>query len=285
MTGDRVDGVWATLLTREDYLPGVRVLWRSMRDVGTAYPLVVMVTDDLPAAARDQLVGDGCQVVEVSRVDPPAGSGGEHAYIFEHFSEVWTKLRAWCLDHERVVLLDADMLVVDDLDALMTMPLPDGGIAACHTCRCNPEHNPAYPADWVPERCWFSYWTGTRELPADFTLYFNSGIVVLRPDSGVFDALVERIADLDLERYPFPDQDLLNEHFRDRWAALPVGYNALKTLALQHPDVWSGDPDDPGVRNIHYLLTKPWSADGPPSEPAYRALDRLWHAVDDRLAG
>jgi alpha-N-acetylglucosamine transferase len=102
-------------------------------------------------------------------VDPPTRhDGGEYSYVFEHFSEVWTKLRAWRLEHERVVLLDADMLVVRDMDALMAMPLPDGGIAACHTCRCNPERNPAYPVNWVPERCWFSNWAGTRALPADF---------------------------------------------------------------------------------------------------------------------
>ncbi len=284
MADEPADGAWATLLTREDYLPGVRVLWRSLQDVGTAYPLVVMVTDGVSAAARDRLVADGCQVLEVERVDPPASVAGEHAYVFEHFTEVWTKLRAWCLDHERVVLLDADMLVVGEMDALMDMPLPDGGVAACHTCRCNPEKNDAYPADWVPERCWFTYWAGARELPADFDLYFNSGIMVLRPDVGVFDALVERIAGLDLERYPFPDQDLLNEHYRGRWAALPVGYNALKTLALQHPDVWTGEPGAAGLRNIHYLLAKPWSGDGPPTEPAYAALDRLWHEVEARLA-
>jgi alpha-N-acetylglucosamine transferase len=284
MATQQTDGAWATLLTREDYLPGVRVLWRSLQDVGTAYPLIVMVTDGVPADARAQLAADGCQVLEVDRVDPPDATGGEHSYVFEHFSEVWTKLRAWCLDHERVVLLDADMLVVGAMDALMTMPLPDGGIAACHTCRCNPEHNDSYPADWVPERCWFTYWSGTRELPADFDLYFNSGVVVLRPDAGVFDALVDRIAGLDLERYPFPDQDLLNEHFRDRWAALPMGYNALKTLALQHPDVWSGEPDAAGLQNIHYLLAKPWSKDGPPTEPVYAALDRFWHEAEARLA-
>jgi alpha-N-acetylglucosamine transferase len=283
MARDRVDGAWTTLLTREDYLPGVRVLWRSLQDVGTAYPLVVMVTDGVSADARDRLTADGCEVLEVERVDPPASTDGAHSYVFEQFSEVWTKLRAWCLDYLRVVLLDADMLVVGDMDPLMTMPLPDGGIAACHTCRCNPEHNDDYPADWVPERCWFSYWTGTRELPANFDHYFNSGIVVLQPDADVFDSLVERIAGLDLERYPFPDQDLLNEYFRGRWAALPVGYNALKTLALQHPDVWAGEPDAAGLRNIHYLLAKPWSKDGPPTEPAYLTLDRFWHDVEARL--
>ena len=128
----------------------------------------------------------------------------------------------------------------------------------------------AYPADWVPARCWFTYWSGTRELPADFDLYFNSGLVVLRPDPEVFTALVERVMSSRADSMAFPDQDLLNEHFRLRWAALPFGYNALKTLALQHPDVWSGAVDDPALFNIHYLLRKPW-ASGPAIERGERS--------------
>jgi hypothetical protein len=61
-----VDGAWATLLTREDYLPGVRVLWRSLQDVSSAYPLVVMVTAGVSRTAREQLTADGCQVLEVA---------------------------------------------------------------------------------------------------------------------------------------------------------------------------------------------------------------------------
>lgn len=76
----------------------------------------------------------------------------------------------------------------------------------------------------------------------------------------------------DLSIYNFPDQDFLNEIFKDRWTPLAYAYNALKTLRTAHSPMWRlGD-----VKNIHYILTKPWDVD-PDSEPdIYFPLYQLW---------
>ncbi|ETW00574.1 hypothetical protein H310_07155 [Aphanomyces invadans] len=54
-------------------------------------------------------------------------------------------------------------------------------------------------------------------------------------------------------------------------------YNALKTLRTAHPQTW----DIEEVKNIHYILTKPWSID--PSHPTivdpYVDLYELWWAT------
>ena len=197
---------------------------------------------------------------------------------------MWTKLRAWCLDHDRVVLLDADMLVVGEMDALMTMPLPDGGIAACHTCRCNPEGNGDLPGR-LGTRAMLVHLLerNPRAAAPTSTCISTPGSWCCAPTPTCSLPWSSGSPGSTWSAIPFPDQDLLNEYFRDRWAALPVGYNALKTLAVQHPDVWTGEPDAAGLRNIHYLLAKPWSKDGPPAEPVYAALDRFWHGVEARL--
>lgn len=49
---------------------------------------------------------------------------------------------------QRVVMLDSDMLVVDNMDELMTMPLEEDWIAAAHACTCNPQKLTHYPSDW-----------------------------------------------------------------------------------------------------------------------------------------
>ena len=271
---------WTTLLTEPSYLPGLRTMWRSLQDVGTAYPFVVMVTDGVDAPTRELLRADGCEVVEVPRISPAVDDG----YVFGHFTEVWTKLNAWALDYERLVLIDSDMLAVAPMDELFTMPLPDGpdgapGVAACHTCRCNPEHHDGYPADWVPANCAFTYLSAP--LPAAFEPYFNAGLIVLEPSAAAFEALTAIVAGVtDLTDYPFPEQDLLNRYYRGRWAPLPFGFNALKTHLRQHPAVWSMAQ----VKNIHYLLAKPWTpAALSEAEAPYRSLVDLWQATFDRL--
>lgn len=49
---------------------------------------------------------------------------------------------------QRLVLLDSDMLVLRNMDELMTIPLEEGWIAAGHACTCNPRKLAHYPPEW-----------------------------------------------------------------------------------------------------------------------------------------
>ena len=53
---------------------------------------------------------------------------------------------ALCL--QRVVMIDADMIIRRNMDELMDLSLPDDWIAAAHVCACNPRKLPHYPSDW-----------------------------------------------------------------------------------------------------------------------------------------
>jgi alpha-N-acetylglucosamine transferase len=60
------------------------------------------------------------------------------------------------VQYERIVLLDADMLVIQNMDELMELTLDDGGeegkgsraFAASYACLCNPLKKAHYPVDW-----------------------------------------------------------------------------------------------------------------------------------------
>lgn len=274
---------WITLLTKPDYLLGVQTLQQSLRDQHSRYPLVVMVTPTITPDTRQALELAGCIVREVSPLRPREGIDGDYAWA--QFSEVWTKLCAWQQDDfQRVVFLDADMLVVNNMDEVFDMPLAADSIAACHACRCNPNSIASYPDNWQPENCFYTHLArgedaASAERKAD---YFNSGFMVLTPDRGVFAQLLQSLAAIDdVSEYPFPEQDLLNHYFRDRWHTLPFGYNALKTLGKQHPAIWRWDQ----VKNLHFILEKPWNSrpnDGK-SDPAYAELLALWWQTADKV--
>jgi alpha-N-acetylglucosamine transferase len=267
---------WAALLTQPSYLVGVRALRASLERVGSRYPFVVAVTDGIGAEDRAVLEADGCLVREVEPIRPP--SGLRDSYANARFAEVWTKLAVWRLtEFERLVVLDADMLVTQNMDELFTVALGDGQIAACHACRCNPNKIPSYPASWTPEGCHYTHLTragaGTRSREPD--AYFNGGTLVLRPDEAVFGDLLAELAGVeDLTRYPFAEQDFLNERFRGRWRALPYVYNALKTLPSQHPALW----DRAAVKNLHFIIDKPWES-GLDPRSRYHDLERIWWDV------
>jgi hypothetical protein len=91
-------GAFATLLTNEGYLPGVFVLHRSLSDVGSRYPLVVMIVEETPRPAVDALHRQGIQTRVIADMKLKAGSS--KPIIDAHdsrFMDVWAKLR--CVFH------------------------------------------------------------------------------------------------------------------------------------------------------------------------------------------
>ncbi|MBT0728295.1 glycosyltransferase family 8 protein [Rosenbergiella australiborealis] len=266
---------WATLLTQEEYLVGVIALQRSLRQQKTKWPLLVMVTEAITTESRQQLTEEGCRVVDITPLYPNAGLS-EH-YASAQFGEVWSKLRVWALtDYQRIVFLDADMLAVRNMDELFDLPLADGHIAACHACRCNPNQIASYPANWQPQACHYTWQEQNQAAPSTLDLYLNGGFLVLSPNEEIATYLADKVqAITDLSQYPFSEQDLLNEVFAGRWTPLSYGYNALKTLPFQHKGLWKFDE----VKNIHYILKKPWQKPKHPTvaeQDRDTPLDTLW---------
>jgi len=83
---------YTTLLTRTSYLPGLLVLWHGLKRVDSQYPLVVMVTPDLPQVARDILLRYNIPMFEINTLLPAE----DRHNVAEHdarFKDTWTKLR------------------------------------------------------------------------------------------------------------------------------------------------------------------------------------------------
>ncbi|WP_323176044.1 glycosyltransferase family 8 protein [Pantoea ananatis] len=266
---------WVTLLTQPDYLVGVKALRRSLTQSQTRWPLVVMATAAIDEQDCAILEEEGCIIQHVEGLYPHSDLNPQ--YASERFGEVWTKLRAWQLtDYQRVVFLDADMLVLQNMDELFSLDLGGHALAACHACRCNQNQIEAYPDSWQPEFCHYTWQEREESPPAHVDYYLNGGFLVLEPDNAVFEKLEARIAAIeDLSQYAFSEQDLLNEAFEGQWLPLSYVYNALKTLRFQHDKLWECDE----VKNLHYILDKPWQRDL--SQPVsqrdrYYAMDKLW---------
>jgi len=83
---------YVTLLTGS-YLPGTLVLDQTLRSVGSQYPLVVLITPQLPQDARDVLEKKNIIVKEVETLQPEEGI---HKLPPEdiRFAQCWTKLRS-----------------------------------------------------------------------------------------------------------------------------------------------------------------------------------------------
>ncbi|KAK4163934.1 glycosyl transferase [Cladorrhinum sp. PSN259] len=208
---------WVTLITNTQYLPGLLVLEYYLRRVRSRYPLVALFTDSFPEEGHYAL----------NRRGIPAQR---------------SKLSVFSLtQYDRLILLDADMLVVKNMDELMDLDLGTRFVfAASHACLCNPLKKLHYPLDLVPE-----------------TARIRSSILTARRRKYVASLPQALGEEGRTSSYDFSDQVLLGDAFAGRWMALPYVYNGLKTLRWPgvHDAIWLDDR----VKNLHYGLTpKPW---------------------------
>lgn len=146
--------MWATLITNTNYLPGLFTLEYSLRQTGSKYPLVVLYTDSFSDEGHAALDARGLLKQRVPHLLP---SLPKEYTNDPRFHDTWTKLAAFSLvQYDRVVLLDGDMLVLQNMDELMDVELDapvlggtgDRVFAASHACVCNPLKKPHYPRDW-----------------------------------------------------------------------------------------------------------------------------------------
>ena len=214
---------YVTLMCNGDaYLPGVEALGESLKASGTTRPMVVMVSDDVSPRTRARLQDLGWTVRDVA----PLHSAGAQP-LYPRFDSVFAKLRAWQLtEFDKVVLLDADTLVLQNIDDLFERP-----------------HFAAAPDFLMPDR-------------------FNSGVLVLEPSAKTFAAMVKSVDTA--PTYDGGDQGFLNTFFAN-WYAMPVahrlpaGYNLMHFILQfqrSHPVLKHALEKEAKV--IHYAIQKPW---------------------------
>jgi inositol 3-alpha-galactosyltransferase len=242
----RTKYAYATLLTRDTYLPGAQCLARSLRAAGAAHPLLVLHTlDTLSAtAAAVMSLETGVVMRPVARYHPPPGTADARLYKLPAYSECWNKLRLFELEGEfdRIVYLDADMLVLRNLDHLFELPEEeDGGGALWAAPDC------AAGRETLAERAACAL---LRSRPH----YFNAGLMVLRPSTARFHSFGAALHSGTARVGGYAEQDLLNSVFEGTWAPLPPSYNLQKGIKGHHPELWA--PSSAHV--LHFTDDKPW---------------------------
>ncbi|KAJ6812333.1 inositol phosphorylceramide glucuronosyltransferase 1 [Iris pallida] len=112
--GERSDPeAYVTLLYGDEFLLGVRVLGKSIRDTGSEKDMVALVSDGVSDFAKDLLQADGWKVELISLLANP------NQVRPKRFWGVYTKLKIFNMTrYKKVVYLDADTIVVKSIEDL-----------------------------------------------------------------------------------------------------------------------------------------------------------------------
>ena len=247
---------FATLVTNADYVVGATALARSLRRTGTEAPLLVLADPAVPGL--DGLERLGARIGPLTPLPLSEGFRARHARGAQHAAAPFTKgtkpafadpldnfqkLRLWEQDtYQRMVFLDADTVVVRDVDKLF-----------------------GYPE--------FSAAPNLYETFGDFHR-LNSGVFVAAPAKATFAAMLEAldVADVFWRR---TDQTFLESWFPD-WHGLPYTYNCLQYVYFNLPELWHW----PAIKVVHYQYEKPWQTNHPKRERLQPLIDLWWRLFD-----
>ncbi|KAI9747708.1 MAG: Peptidyl-prolyl cis-trans isomerase H [Chaenotheca gracillima] len=284
MSGKRA---WATLLTRPSYLAGAVILAHTLQKHRTKHPLIILVTETLPQACIDVFQSkhwDSLKII-VQKVDPLVPER-EVNVVAKRFEDTWTKLRVFgLLDYDKVVFLDADIMIMGEMDSIFDIDLPGRDwLGANQACVCNVDKDPWAPPDWVPENCAWSSQKHpealkqgpvlTPDSPPTYHL-MNSGVFVFHPSAELWGRIQHFLNTTPLlSKFTFPDQHFLDEFFRNKWISIPWQWNATKTRRYWHSNIWR----DEEVKALHYIVDKPWEERiGPNGVAGYKGRDGVTH--------
>lgn len=216
---------YVTLATNDRYAYGALVLGQSLRRTDTPHDLVVLITPGVTALARGLLARVFTRIVQV---DPLDSGDPTHLALMSRpeLGTTFTKLHCWnLLEYSKGVFLDADTLVLTNVDELFERPeisaAPDIGWPDC----------------------------------------FNSGVFVYEPSAKTFSALLEFA--INQGSFDGADQGLLNQFFSS-WASsdpshrLPFLYNMAASTTYSYLPAFLHYGTN--VKIVHFLGSqiKPW---------------------------
>ena len=284
---------WVTLLTRSSYLPGAILLAHSLKTQQSKYPLLILITPSFPSSSIEPLSREcgllNSHLIHIELLFPPP-ENTPSSLIASRFEDTWTKLRVFELykyGFEKLVFLDADMLVLRNMDELFNGYLPGKDwIAANHACVCNLDGDKWAAKNWTKKNCAYTglgpdtfpttvpnISNGSDEFQTHTLL--NSGLFIFTPFASQWSQILDFLnTSPTVKGFLFPDQDFLAEFFKGRWESLSWKYNALKTWRYWHPEMWR----DEEVKNLHYIVDKPWiKRVGKDGKAGYLGNDAVTH--------
>lgn len=125
---------YVTLVATDIYAAGALVLAHRLRDMGSTYDLVCLVTTDISTTVLEHL----SQLYKVVCVDTLTSTDDDNLALLgrPELNITFTKLHLWNLtDYDKLVFLDADTLPLRNIDDLFDRPnfsaAPDAGWPDC----------------------------------------------------------------------------------------------------------------------------------------------------------
>lgn len=228
---------YITLLSNQRYFLGVVGLHRALQAVKAKYPLYCLLSKGADPKMRPALESIGVKCVALTD-ETVADAGNIKQNGYAHWSYTFDKLRIWGLTQfEKLVFLDSDMLIRENIDCLFDMPPFSAAVAG-------------------------GKMFGWTKL--------NSGLMVVVPDKETERKMLELapavIGEYEKMNVSVGDQDVIQRYCSD-WEDKPElhlseAYNIVADWIITYVRKFgfSWSDGDNKVKVVHFIgHTKPWT--------------------------
>lgn len=189
--------VYMTSFASDEYLPGVYALYAALKHVKSRYPLVVLCSEGISEKSKRKLDSLKIEHIDLKeKIVVSSSINDEDGY--RHWTKTFDKLLVWKqVQYDKIILLDSDMLVCQNIDELFEAP-----------------NMSAVVADIYDE-------PNCTEL--------NSGLIVIKPSVLDYDGLLFLLYNGSINKDNYGDQDVIRAYFSS-WSQemekhLPIVYN------------------------------------------------------------
>jgi inositol 3-alpha-galactosyltransferase len=182
-------------------------------------------------------------------------------------------------EYDVLVYLDADMLVIKNIDHLFHLPV-----------RYQFSYNGVFPSLlWAVPDCAAGRETEQERsqcslLPHNHKQstsknhnfsYFNAGMFIFAPSIAQFNNFPQILSSGTCPIQGYAEQDFLNYYFQDTWQPLSTLFNLQKGIRGHHPELWY--PEEAAI--IHFTDCKPWHGRDHPENVDYIEIVTWWWDV------
>lgn len=238
---------YVTLVMLGDtYIAGAIILAHSIRKAGSLVDLVVLVTPDVTEEGKNILRKFFTHVIEIDFINVPNWRVQKQPHR-KYLSLVFTKFHLFNLtQYEKVLLIDADALVLKYPDHLFTLNAPAGCLIEKKEQLITYDKNGmyVYPKDgelkWYKEMCdCCGHGKKIDKNLTDkvFSDFKNSGIgggiMLLEPKTGELDKILKDVSQgkgkwLVGQKYVWPEQQYLTGFYSGKWTSINPRFFGLQ---------------------------------------------------------
>jgi glycogenin glucosyltransferase len=230
-------------LATDDYALGAYCLAKSINKVSNYRLNVIDV--NISEENKSLLKSVGCELIKVEYVGSKTCKFQSYRENPNFANNCYNKIYLWNQDLDKIIYLDADTLVLKNIDHLFDLDHELSAGGSFKVTFCTKTKKPLN-AGWDSG-------------------HFNAGVLVLKPNKKTYSDLMVMKDTIETPNDP-SDQGLLNHYFQGRWNKLNYIYNFTRRVIEISPQKWNEVKNNVCV--FHYTLEKPWSE-----------IHRMWWSV------